>query len=557
MKLKTYLGAIALMSTLAAGTAHARIDVSAVAATHKASALPKDWNRTAAFTEIFVRSYKDSNGDGIGDFKGLTSQLDYLKDLGITGIWLMPMNPSQDGDHGYAVNDYRAVDPDYGTMADFEEFLDEAHKRGIGVIIDFVVNHSGSGNAIFLDAAKSKSSPYRDWYLFADSNPGWYDQNMRGVSGAYWSDPWKPVPKVVPGGEGLYYGVFDTTMPDLNLRNPKVIAYLQDSMRFWMNKGVDGFRLDAVTMLLEDGKAAYFNNSGNPTIVKAFKDVVDEYDNRYLICEVSEGRELYLDVCTAFAYGVQQHLIAGIKNGVIAPEVIAFLEDPRRDLMPLALQSHDAYVGDRLTNQFGVNGDASYKVAAAVSILVSATPFGYYGEEIGMSNGGTYNDPGIRSPMSWTGEVLKQRSGSTSTKVAAAGFSTVMPYRDPAINFASQNVASQTGDPSSILEYYRAIYAVRKAHPVLATGTFKLLSKAGDPVLAFSRTDTKETVVVAINVSDAMQSVTVDAGVKNARLGQAFKAPDAAAAPEVTSDKSGQARVQLAPKSLQVLVKAH
>ncbi|ESQ92044.1 hypothetical protein ABAC460_03850 [Asticcacaulis sp. AC460] len=542
MTLKAIYGAAALAFILA-GAAQAQIDVSPVPVIKKTSALPKDWNRTAVFTEIFVRSYKDSDGDGIGDFKGMTSQLDYLRDLGITGIWLMPMNPSQDGDHGYAVNDYRAVNPDYGTMADFQEFLDEAHKRGIGVIIDFVVNHSGSGNALFVDAAKSKSSPYRDWYLFADSNPGWYDQSMRGVSGAYWNDPWKPADKVVPGGQGLYYGVFDTSMPDLNLRNPKVVTYLQDSMRFWANMGVDGFRLDAVTMLLEEGKSSYFNNPGNPGIVRAFKDVVDQYDNRYLICEVSEGRELYLDVCSAFAYGVQQHLIAGIKKGVVAPEVISFLQDPRRDLMPLALQSHDAYVGDRLTNQFGVNGEANYKVAAAASILVSATPFGYYGEEIGMSNGGTYNDPGIRSPMSWTGEK------------PAAGFSASHPYRDPAINFATMNVDAQTGDPSSILEFYRAVYSVRKAHPVLATGTFKLLSKAGDPVLAFSRTDAKETVVVAINVSDTAQSVSVDTGVKNGRFGQAFKAPDVAVAPDVNSDKAGQARVDLTPKSVQVLVK--
>ncbi|MEI9904572.1 MAG: alpha-amylase family glycosyl hydrolase [Asticcacaulis sp.] len=126
--------------------------------------------------EIFVRSYKDSDGDGIGDFKGLTSQLDYLQSLGITGIWLMPMMPSQDHDHGYAVNDYRAVEPDYGTMADFEEFVREAHKRGIGVILDFVCNHAGSGNAIFQSAAASKDSPYRDWFVFSDKNPGWYSE---------------------------------------------------------------------------------------------------------------------------------------------------------------------------------------------------------------------------------------------------------------------------------------------------------------------------------------------------------------------------------------------
>lgn len=530
------LTSVAGLAIAGATQAQVQIDVSQVPVTNKASALPKGWNKNAAFMEIFVRSYQDSNGDGIGDFKGLTSRLDYLKELGITGIWLMPIGPSQDHDHGYAQNDYRAIDPDYGTMADFDEFLAEAHKRGIGVIIDYVINHSGSGNAIFLDAAKSKSSAYRDWYIFADENPGWYDEKMRGVSGAYWTDPWKPAGKAMPGGEGLYYGVFDTTMPDWNLRNPKVVAYIKDSMRFWLNKGVDGFRLDAVTMLLEDGKASYFNNSGNPALVMELRKAMDEYDNRYLICEASEGRELYLDACSAFAYGVQQHLISGIKKGIIAPEVITLLQDPKRDLAPLALQSHDSYVGDRLVNQFGVNGEANYRVAAAISILVSSTPFGYYGEEIGMSNGGVHNDPGLRSPMSWTAD-------STT-----AGFTTGKPYRDVAINVVGTNAAAQVDDPNSLLAWYASLYKVRQAHPVIATGDFKLQSSAGDPYLAFSRTDKEETAVVVANVSDQPQTVTLNAGKS------AFQY--ALGGTGVVTSDGGKVSVTVAPKATVVLTSA-
>ncbi|MFT4075182.1 MAG: alpha-amylase family glycosyl hydrolase [Asticcacaulis sp.] len=490
------LGAVACVAVLA-GNASAQIDVSPVAVENKASALPKDWNRTAAFMEIFVRSYKDSDGDGIGDFNGLTSQLDYLHDLGVTGIWLMPMMPSEDGDHGYAVNDYRAVNPDYGTMADFERFVQEAHKRGIGVILDFVVNHSGSGNALFQDAAKSKASPYREWYVFADKNPGWYNEKMRGVSGAYYTDPWKPAAKAVPGGVGLYYGVFSNSMPDLNLKNPKVIGYLQDTMRFWMNKGVDGFRLDAVTMLIEDGPKAYFNNPANPGIVAKLRQTLDEYDNRYMICEASEGADMYVKACSAFAYGVQQSIIEGAKKGAVPAPLIAQLQNPHADLMPLALQSHDAYVGDRLINQFGVNDIADYKLSAAISILASSTPFAYYGEEIGMSNGGTFNDPGIRSPMSWTGYPR------------TAGFTIGTPYRDVAINVASHNVAAEAGDPNSLLEYYRALYAVRRAHPVLGTGGMDLQSKPGDPVLVFTRKDSDDEVAVLVNLSDRPQTVKV------------------------------------------------
>ncbi len=484
------------------------IDVSHVKPVAVKSALSKGWNRDAAFMEIFVRSYQDSDSDGIGDFKGLTSRLDYLKSLGVTGIWLMPVMPSADHDHGYAVNDYRAIDPDYGTMQDFETFVAEAHKRGIGVILDFVCNHSGSGNAIFRSAAASKTSPYRDWYVFSDQNPGWYNPNMRGVSGAYYNDPWMLADKAVPGGQGYFYGVFSRQMPDWNLKNPKVVTYLQDTMRFWMNKGVDGFRLDAVTMLIEDGPTSYFNNPANPGIVGQLRKTVDEYDNRYMICEVSEGQALFTKVCNAFAYGVQGAIIDSTRKGAVDAKLIAQLQNPDRAVMPLALQSHDSYVGDRLIDQFGVNGEAEYRLAAAISILVSDTPFSYYGEEIGMSNGGTFDDPGLRSPMSW------------DSSRPAAGFSTKVPYRRPAINFASMNVAAEAKDPRSLLSAYKVLYNVRREHPVLGLGAFTLVSKAGDPALVFTRRSADDEAVVMINLSTAPQ--TLIAPVTAAALYQAL-----------------------------------
>ena len=535
------IGAIAggLVLAAQAQAAPTTIDVSHVAVTHKVSALPAGWNRNAAFMEIFVRSYQDSNGDGIGDFNGLTSRLDYLKSLGVTGIWLMPMMPAQDGDHGYAVSDYRAVNPDYGTMADFERFIAEAHKRGIGVILDFVVNHSAADNPLFVNAASSKTSPYRDWYVFSDTNPGWYDAKIRGQDGAFWGDPWKPATKVSKDGVGYYYGVFSDEMPDFNWRNPKVIAYMQDTMRFWLNKGVDGFRLDAVTMLLEDGPKSYFNNPGNPALVAKLRETLDAYDNRYMICEVSEGAEKYTGACGhAFAYGTQQLIIDSAKKGKLDEKVVTALQNPARDTMPLALQSHDSYVGDRLIDQFGVNGEPSYKVAAAVSILASGTPFSYYGEEIGMSNGGTFNDPGLRSVMSW------------DASRPAAGFSTHWPYREPAINFASQNVAAETGDRDSLLAWYTRLYTVRRDHPVLGDGQFQLLSKTGYAVLAFSRTSAKDQALVAINLSEAPQTVTF-----KAVAGKRF-ADSLSGAGDTTVDASGSLTVRVAAKSAMVLTPA-
>jgi alpha-amylase len=514
-----------------AATAQVKTDTSAVSVKSPSSPLPRDWAKTAAFMEIFVRSYKDSDGDGIGDLKGLISQLDYLKDLGVTGLWLMPIGPSADHDHGYAQEDYRSIAPEYGTIADFELLLREAHQRGIGVIIDFVVNHSANTNPLFLDAIASKHSQYRDWYEIADKDPHWGLRN----------NPWR----ALPNQEDVYYGVFNTTMPDWNLRNPRVLAYLEDSMRFWMNEGVDGFRLDAVTMLLEDGPNAYFNNPGNVAIVAQLRDTVKAYENRYLICEVSEHPELYLNACDhAFGFGTQKFIHDSVVSGKVESGLIAQLKRTDHDQMPLTLQSHDFYVGDRLMNQFGVSREDRYRAAAAIAILASATPFSYYGEEIGMDNNGLAGDPGLRAPMSWTGTA------------PAAGFSTVKPYRAPARNADSHNVAAETGDAHSLLEFYRALYHVRLAHPALATGSLHVLSRPGDSLLIFSRSSADETVYVAINVSDISQTATIDTGEPNRQLLQAIRNIEKSSGMQIATDASGHLNVRLEAKTPAVFVLA-
>ncbi len=486
--------------------------------------------------EIFVRSYQDSDGDGIGDLKGLISRLDYLQALGIRGLWLMPIGPSADHDHGYAQEDYRSIAPEYGTMADFELLLREAHRRGIGVIIDFVVNHSANTHPLFLDAIAAKHSPFRDWYEFAEADPHWALRN----------DPWRPL----PDRSGVYYGVFSAAMPDWNLRNPRVLAYLEDSMRFWMNKGVDGFRLDAVTMLLEDGPKAYFNNPGNLKIVEQLRDTVKAYDNRYLICEVSDNPRLYIKACDhAFAFGTQEFIHASVVRGQIDPGLIAQLKRADRDQMPLTLQSHDSYVGDRLMNQFGARREDRYRAAAAIAILASATPFSYYGEEIGMSNNGLRGDPGLRAPMSWTGTA------------PAAGFSTVAPYRALALNAADHNVTAEQGAPHSLLEFYRALYRVRLKYPVLATGSLEVLSRAHDPLLIFSRRSADETVYVAINVSDRPQTATIETGQPHRPFVQAIQiagepSGGGPSAPPMTADGGGGLTIRLEAKTPAVFVTA-
>jgi alpha-amylase len=506
-------------------------DVSAVPVKRSSSPLPADWAKTATFMEIFVRSNKDSDGDGIGDLKGLVSQLDYLKALGVTGLWLMPIGPSADHDHGYAQTDYRSIAPEYGTMADFELLLSEAHKRGIGVIIDFVVNHSANTNPLFLDAISAKNSPYRNWYVITDKDPHWGLKN----------NPWR----VSPDRQSVYYGVFSKAMPDWNLRNPRVLAYLEDSMRFWMNKGVDGFRLDAVTMLLEDGPGAYFNNPRNVAIVAQLRDTVKAYENRYLICEVSEHPELYVSACDhTFAFGTQQIIHDSVMRGKIEPGLIAQLSRADRDQMPLTLQSHDFYVGDRLMNQFGESREDRYRTAAAIAILASATPFSYYGEEIGMDNNGLGGDPGLRAPMSWTGSD------------PAAGFSTAPPYRALALNAASHNVTAEIGKANSLLEFYRALYRVRLNYPVLATGSLRVLSRPGGPLLIFSRSSPDDSAYVAINVSDTSQMATINTGEPNRQFLQAIQILGKSCGEPITTDSRGHLMVRIAAKTPAVFVLA-
>lgn len=528
------IGAALALALMAGQVAAGSIDVSPVTAKPAASALPANWNRTANIIEIFVRSYKDSNGDGIGDLKGLTSQLDYLKDLGITGIWLMPVYPSADHDHGYAVSDYRGIDPDYGTMADFETLVKEAHKRGIGIIMDYVMNHSANDNPIFLSAEGDKKSPYRDWYIFADKVP-------KG-----WDKQWKPVDKANPK-KGYYYGIFSPQMPDWNLKNPRVVQYHTDNLRFWMNKGVDGFRFDAVTMFVENGPKAYLDQPENKPILKSIRAAIDAYPNHYMICEASETPAEYVKsgACgNAFAFKTQPLIKKSATSGTLDKDLVEVLSRPETAHMPFILGNHDSFAGDRAIADLSGHDERDYHAAAAIVLLASATPFTLYGEEIGMSNNGKYNDPGLRAPMSWTGDL------------PAAGFSTVKPYRALATNYQTHNVASEEGKFDSLLETYRALYKVRNDHPVLSTGTIAVQSKGGDTSLIFTKKDGAEEAAVLINLADKPQSLSVDTGQPNTAFMQSLLRPGDNQPAPVTSDASGHVTATVPAKWAAVFVKA-
>lgn len=466
--------------------AQVSIDQSTIIPKNTKSDLPEGWNKNPRFMEIFVRSYKDSDGDGIGDIRGIISKLDYLEELGINGIWLMPIHPSEDNDHGYAVADYRAIAPDYGTMADIEHLIKEAHKRKIGIILDFVINHSASTHPMFEDAASSKTSHYRDYYIFSQNRPAWGKH----------SNSWRFKPDKI----GFYYGAFDTSMPDWNLRNEKVREYLKSSMRFWLEKGIDGFRFDAVTMLLEDGPDTSYRNPENPKLLQEFQKVIHEYDNRFMVCEVAERPQEYLNACDhAFAFGAQQMIVNSAKKGRLQQDLFDWLKSANRDAMPLTLQSHDFYVGDRLFDQFGKDNLEKYKAAAAIAILSVPTSFTYYGEEIGMANLGQLNDVGMRAPMSWNDEKGK------------AGFSKAKPYRDLAKNYRQFNALDQVKNDHSIFAIYQDLLTIKSIVPELSDGEFNLLSKPGDEIYAFERRRGEYSSFVLINLSKFPKKIKIKA----------------------------------------------
>ncbi|MEY4762141.1 MAG: hypothetical protein RLZZ200_1997 [Pseudomonadota bacterium] len=467
------------------GNASSALDLTPIAALPKGSGLPADWTSHANVIEIYVRGYQDSDGDGVGDLQGLISRLDYLKQQGFTALWLMPVFRSADHDHGYAVEDYRAIEPDYGTLADFDQLLAAAHSRGMAVILDYVMNHAASTNPLFLDASAGVSNARREWFVWRDSHPsGW-----SGFGG----DPWHN------NGNGWYYGVFATNMPDFNLHNPDVVAFHKNNLRFWLNRGVDGFRFDAVTVLFEDDASIWQNAPGNHPLLNAMAAVIGSYPNRLMVCEAPGAEAAYSATTScgrAFGFQAVAPLYASVQSGVVDPNLDTFLRDPLADRMPLLLGNHDSFVGDRVWNR--LNGDQqSYRLLASTYLLGAATPFTYYGEEIGIANGSSLSgDAALRVPMSWTADSL------------AAGFSTTKPFRRLAGNSTQQNVADELGDSQSLLRVYRSLLQLRNTYPVIGRGDISLQSTAGEPTLRLTRQDASFCAAIAINYSQSRRSVT-------------------------------------------------
>ena len=343
-------------------------DVSSVAAADPGSTLADGWQQGAVM-QIFVRSYRDSDGNGSGDLRGLASRLDYLQDLGVKGLWLMPVTKSQDRDHGYAVADYRDIETDYGSLADFDALLRQAHARGIGVMLDYVVNHSAATNPVFVNSRDSASNAYRDWYVWQPTVPsGW---NVLG------GNPWRGT------ANGAYYAPFWDQMPDWNLGNAAVANYHRSNLRFWLNRGVDGLRFDAVGLLFENGPTAWENQPQNYTLMADLRSVVEGYARRTMVCEApADPRGFALACGSAFGFDLNASLIAAARGDTAATARVAGYFRSAPASMSTFLSNHDAFAGQRVWDQLGGNL-AQMKLAAASYLLLPGRPFIYYGEEIG------------------------------------------------------------------------------------------------------------------------------------------------------------------------------
>jgi alpha-amylase len=449
-----------------------------------ASPASQHWWNDRVFYEVFVRSFRDANGDGIGDLRGLIEKLDYLNDgnpsttsdLGVTGLWLMPVAEAASY-HGYDVTDYRAVEHDYGTSADFKRLVEEAHKRGIALIVDLVLNHTSSAHPWFRDAI-TPGSAHDDWYVWSPTDPGY-----AGPSGqAVWHQ----------AGNRWYYGMFSDAMPDLNLRNPKVTAELTDVARYWIEDlGVDGFRLDAAQHLIEEGQKQLSTPSTLAWLRDFHSAVSGDKADALLVGEVFAGASIagrYVpdSVDLTFDFDLAGAMVAALQSRQPSSLVSAIDETSASwpaDQEATFLTNHDQ---ERVMSQ--LNGDvAAARLAAFMLLTGPGVPFVYYGEEIGMR--GSKPDERIRTPMQWSAEA------------PAGGFSAAAPWEALQDDWRTVNVAAETGAPDSLLSTYRSLIALRTAQGVLRDGATITVRGTGG-VAGWLRSDAAGTMLAIVNVTD-------------------------------------------------------
>jgi maltose alpha-D-glucosyltransferase / alpha-amylase len=495
------------------------------------------WYKDAIIYQVHVRTFHDSNGDGVGDFQGLESKLDYLQELGITAIWLMPFFPSPLRDDGYDISDYNAVHPSYGSLEDFRKLLETAHERGIRVIIELVSNHTSDQHPWFQESRSSQDNPRRDWYVWSDTDTRYQGARIIFLDTEKSNWAWDPISK------SFYWHRFFSHQPDLNYENPAVREQMWNVMKFWLEMGVDAFRLDAVPYLVEREGTNCENLPETHEVLKELRRKLDEsYPGRMLLAEANQwpadlrpyfgdGDEFHM----AFHFPLMPRMFMGLKLEDRKPitEILQQTpEIPASCQWSLFLRNHDELTLEMVTD---VERDYMYDSYAASKTMrlnlgirrrlaplldndrrrielmngmlmsLPGTPIIYYGDEIGMGDNINLGDRnGVRTPMQWNGETN-------------AGFSVAAPDRlyapliqDPVYGYQAVNVLRQKTSEHSLFNWMRSILTVRRSTAVFGRGSIEFLYPANHRILAYVRRLADEAILVVNNLSSTAQAVELD-----------------------------------------------
>ncbi len=525
------------------------------------------WWKHAVIYEIYPRSFQDSNGDGIGDLNGITEHLDYLQALGIDAIWISPMYPSPQVDFGYDISDYENVDPQYGTLADFDRLVAEAKKRNIRIVLDMVLNHTSDKHKWFIESASSRSNPKHDWYVWNDGKPAdaptatpyekRFEHNGKVPPNNWVSlfggSAWEFVPAV----NQFYYHEFYKQQPDLNWRNPAVEKAMFGSMQFWLDRGVAGYRLDAIPTLFEDPQlrdeptTGGTNAQGDPNVKDIYTDNLPEVHDtirrmRSMVAKYPGDRvligETYLPNTAELDkwYGGTKHdelqlpmdMIIGFSNKLSASNFrdrIAEVETQVHSSQPLLVfDNHD---NNRSWDRYGdgQHNEQIAKLLAAMLFTTRATALMYYGEELGMPTSTPTRVEDVKDPIGITGWPKEKGRDGERTPMQwnapdpQAGFSTNPKTWLPVpANYKTINVQAELADPDSLLNWHKKLIAMRRDNPALHDGGIVMLDIDNPNVLSYVRTAPagKPAVVVSLNMTAEPQTVSLDlakAGVNGSR----------------------------------------
>jgi alpha-glucosidase len=533
-----------------------------------ASAAPPDpWWRNAVIYEIYPRSFQDSSGDGIGDLNGITQRLDYLESLGVDAIWIAPCYPSPQVDFGYDISDYQAIDPVYGTLADFDRLLAEAGRHHVRVIMDMVLNHTSDQHPWFLEAASSRSAPRHDFYVWSDGRTDAAGHRLppNNWVSLFGGSAWQFVPAV---GQ-FYYHRFYRQQPDLNWRNPKVEQGMFAAMRFWLDRGVAGFRLDAITALLEDEqlrdepvlggtnaqgdpnlREIYVDNlPGNHEVIRHLRAMIDSYPGeRLLVGETYVARTAQLYPW----YGGARHdelqlpmdTLVGLDRRLDAGRFRRLLSEAQTELhgsQPLLVfDNHDNIRSwDRYGD--GVHNAAIARIVAALLLTSRDAALLYQGEEIGQVTATPTRVEDVRDPIGITGwPKEKGRDGERTpmqwdSSNAQAGFSanphTWLPVTP---NYRTVNVQTESADPGSLLNWHKSLIALRRSSAALRDGRTVMLDSSNSHVLTYARVAPDgETLLVSLNMSGQPRTISLGlaaAGVHGTHLKTLLASPEPVAA---------------------------